>query len=488
MSEEKNNLDEMPNGDSEEKLDGKVDIPTETDIKTEGVERTQKTVKLNIGALVISAVALILATVMVTFTVCNSIYRRELSERIPEKNGVSSGSEISGERLDLLTLLRSIIYRESIMDLDEEAMMEAVYRAYVDATGDRYAEYYNAEQYAALVADAVGENSGIGVRIVSDEIIYDGQTITVIRIVSVTKDTTAAQAGILAGDYIAWVGSGDEAELVDALKYDIALTKLKGEEGTYAEFTVLRPDGDSYEKKDFRIERKKFITESLAYHVCTTDKNVGIVRIETFNKNTPSEFSKAMDELIESGCTDFVFDVRGNLGGDLRSIIGVLSYFLEEGDVILSTKYKSGEESVYTASERMYDDESYANCNVRADEVGKYLDRGYEFAVLCNGSTASAAELFTANFRDHKLGTIVGTLTYGKGTVQSIYDLSAYGFKGALKLTNRTYYPPSGVGYDGIGIEPDDVEPLDEALLDKYIYDITDEEDNQLRAALEYFE
>ena len=105
--------------------------------------------------------------------------------------------------------------------------------------------------------------------------------------------------------------------------------------------------------------------------------------------------------------------------------------------------------------------------------------------VLCNGSTASAAELFTATFRDYDLGTIVGTKTYGKGSMQSIMPLAYFGYGGAIKLTTRKYYPAFGEGYDGIGIEPDETVELSESAAKKNIYEITDAEDNQLCRAID---
>jgi carboxyl-terminal processing protease len=193
-----------------------------------------------------------------------------------------------------------------------------------------------------------------------------------------------------------------------------------------------------------------------------------------------------MESLIDEGCEKFVFDVRGNLGGELKSIVGVLSYLLDEGDLIITTEWNSGKRDEYFAEERMYTD-TYENCSVSSDDVGKYLGRGFEFAVLCDGMTASAAEVFVSNFRDHNIGVTVGTATYGKGVVQTLYNLNAYGFPGGLRITNRMYYPPSGVGYDGIGITPDKVVEYTEKMLTTSIYELEDADDVQLVAAIEHF-
>ena len=106
-------------------------------------------------------------------------------------------------------------------------------------------------------------------------------------------------------------------------------------------------------------------------------------------------------------------------------------------------------------------------------------------AVLINGNTASAAELFTAVLRDYELATLVGTTTYGKGVLQNIFDLSPWGYTGGIKLTTGYYNPPSGENYDGKGIAPSGAEtPLDDAVKNKNLYLLTEAEDNQLRAAI----
>ena len=126
----------------------------------------------------------------------------------------------------------------------------------------------------------------------------------------------------------------------------------------------------------------------------------------------------------------------------------------------------------------------YETCNVAKEDIGKY--RGYSFAVLTNEYTASAAELFTSNLRDYDLATLVGTTTYGKGCMQSTYDLAYFGVSGAFKLTTAWYLPPCGENYHDIGIAPDITVEMDESLFDIYgnIYLIPDSEDPQIQAAV----
>jgi carboxyl-terminal processing protease len=127
----------------------------------------------------------------------------------------------------------------------------------------------------------------------------------------------------------------------------------------------------------------------------------------------------------------------------------------------------------------------YEGCNVSESDIGKYREYVLgKSAVITNGNTASAAELFTSALMDYDIATVVGTKTYGKGSMQSIISLALFGFDGGIKLTTKKYFPPKSEGYDGIGIFPDVQIELDDALKNKNLYTISDAEDNQLQAAI----
>jgi carboxyl-terminal processing protease len=216
--------------------------------------------------------------------------------------------------------------------------------------------------------------------------------------------------------------------------------------------------------------------------VSETNAAIGIVSISQFATNTPVQFKNEMDRLIGLGCTKFVFDVRNNPGGDLKSIVAVLSYFLNENDLVVTIVQKDGtSESEYVKAVTY--EGTYADCSVAKQDIGKY--RNYAKAVLMNGYTASAAELFSAVLRDYQLATLVGTTTYGKGVLQNIFDLSVFGYSGGLKLTTGYYNPPSGENYDGKGVAPHGAEtPLDDAVKDKNPALLSEAQDNQLAAAI----
>jgi len=378
----------------------------------------------------------------------------------------------SDDGYEKLELIDSLFRAYTLFDLDEEALMDAVLKGYIEGTGDKYAEYFTAEEYESFTSDSKGELVGIGISVIQNT------EYGCVEIINVVPDSPALEAGLVPGDLITHIGIGDERQAIESIGYTKALDLMRGDIGSIAEITVWRPDDDV--ELEFSIVREKVTAVSVSGRVCETDSKVGIVKITEFDLITPKQFTKAVDELLSKGCDKFVFDVRNNPGGDLRSIRAVLSYFLEDGDVFIRISDRSGEmeSDIIEAIE-------YANaedCNVSKEDLGKYRD--LNIAVLVNGSTASAAELFTSALMDHKLSVTVGTVTYGKGTMQSTYSLARYGYGGALKLTTNYYYPPFSDSYDGIGIIPDREVELDEALKGKNIYKITDAEDNQLQTAI----
>ena len=495
MSEEKNPMEEQENQREEEvpvaeaeSADEPTAIPeyridpmaTEGALFREDAERSpkaRKPIRISLSTFLISAVALILAAVMVTYTVCSGVYKQQLADARLETNQTAGYTPFE--------LFYSILEEQSFEELDEDEMMAAALKAYVAASGDRYAEYYTPEEYEALTASTAGNSEGIGINIINTTAQVSGYEYKVIRVINVMDGSPAEEAGMQVGDLIWAAGIGEDAETVHELGYDMALTKLKGAAGTVAEFTALRPDGDGYTPMEFKITRGAVTTSSVYYHKLESDPTVGVIKLLQFDLTLPKQFSAAIDELTAEGCTKFVFDVRYNPGGDLRSIQAVLSYFLEEGDILIRTKDNSGEEEISTVAPVAYSGD-YEGCSVSREDIGKYAD--LSAVILCNGSTASAAELFVATFRDYdKLDvTIVGTTTFGKGSMQSIMPLYYYGFDGALKLTTAMYYPASGNGYEGEGITPDVTVELNEDAANKNIYELSDAEDNQLQAALEY--
>ena len=418
---------------------------------------------------------------MLTWSVCLGAYRGALADMASG----ALGSEGSKKAFADLGVLDSVFNAYSYYGVDNEEMGELLLKAYVATSGDKYAEYFTEEEYTAYMDSMKGNSVGVGMTVIDAVESVGGVEYKALKVVSVVRESPAMRAGVKAGDLIVYIGVDSKTrESITDVGYDAAMSKLLGEVGTAAEFTVWRKNDDgTYLERAFSIIRERIKSESVQYRVCGTDANVGIVKILQFDYTTPTQFSGAVDDLRAQGITKFIFDVRYNGGGSLDSIVAVLSYFLEEGQTIISTldKNKNGEVIKAQPIDEFKGDE--AGCNVSREDIGKYRD--LDVAVLCNSYTASAAELFTATFRDYGIAKIVGDTTYGKGSMQSTLPLRYFGVRGVLKLTTNVYFPPCGESYDGIGIVPDVSVPLDEALSNKNIYEITDAEDNQLQAAIQ---
>ena len=451
-----------------------------------GPKKKAKTV--SVSAFVTSLIAAVSVTLVITMLLTALVSTAYW-------NGKGLGGLLGGNSSDelvindsTLSLVDQLIRDYAYDGVDQEAMMDAVIKAYVAATGDIYAEYYTKEEFDALTQESQGKMEGIGVSVINGS--YEGMT--AIKLIMVYPGSPAEAAGLKPGDLIVALKYQDELQSVDALGgYTMAVNHLRGAAGTKAEFLVMRPSGSGYEQIEFAITRATFDAVSVTGKVSKTDPKVGIVTIIQFDLPTPEQFEATVDDLIAKGCTKFVFDVRNNPGGDLESIKAIQSYFLSEGDLLVSTKDKHGNEKKEYVKAVRHTSPAYSVCDVTEDEIGKYGD--LTFCVLTNGNTASAAELFTATMRDYKLGTIVGETTYGKGCMQSIYDLSRtgpyyklYGVEGGLKLTTQMYFPACGESYHDIGIAPHVEVKLPAEVMEQYtMYDLPEELDTQLQAALE---
>ena len=333
------------------------------------------------------------------------------------------------------------------------------------------------------MSDLAGETQGIGINIINSTVSIDGIEYKALKVVNIMENSPAhTKSDLQFGDYIIAVGTEASNTMIDALGYDMALKQLQGVKGTVAEFIVYRESAADF--IPFSILREEFTSQSVMSRKAEISgrDDVGVIKIVEFDMTTPAQVKSAIERLKAEGCNKFVFDLRYNPGGEFSSIVATLSLFLEEGKTLITVKDKAGNENVTKVAPF----QNAGGCSVAAEDIGIYKD--LDMVVLCNGGTASAAELFVANFRDHSLGEIVGTTTYGKGSVQAFIDLAYFGYSGVLKLTRYMYYPPNGVGYDGIGIQPTVTEELSETAKQYSVYDIWwNEKDNQLVKAVEQF-
>lgn len=323
-----------------------------------------------------------------------------------------------------LTVTRFLDEYYDVIDLgDKTAVTDALIRCYVKATGDRWAVYRTALEYEEYEGDMSGSFVGIGVTVIFPE----GEAV-VPTVESVIKGSPAEESGIMRGDIITSVNGVSVQELgIDGLA-----PAIRGEEGTEVEITVLRGDITL----EFTVTRRQVDEPTVMWEMLEGD--IAYLAITRFKLSTDEQFISAIDEIEESGAVGIIFDLRSNPGGYLDSVVNALSYLVPYGTDIVSFKYKtSSQNTVYGAK----DDHRIT----------------LPVALLCNENTASAGELFTAAIRDYRDSgfidaCIVGKTTYGKGVMQSTFEL---GGGAALTLTVSLYNPPSGENYEGEGVSPD---------------------------------
>lgn len=419
-----------------------------------------RTVRLPV--FVVSLIAAVLAASLLTLTFYGAF------RKSPTLGTDATTEDYQGK----IALIDEIFTNYSLYDTDGNLLLDRMLKAYAAATGDRYAAYYTAEEFEAMMQDNNAQSVGVGI-LVTEDAAAGG-----VRIINVFPGSPAAAAGVQIGDLIVCAGEGEAKITYAENGYELLMQSLKGEEGSTAVFSVLR-DG---KELTFSVVRARVQTVSVMGRVMTGHEKIGVVRILQFDLSTPTQFTAEMEALLAKGCTQFVFDLRNNPGGDLRSVSAILSYFLNKNDLIVSTVTKNGTESKSYVKAVTYNGD-YAGCSVSESDIGKY--RSLPAAVLINEHSASAAELFTAVLRDYQLTTTVGKTTFGKGILQNIYSLAPYGYSGGVKLTTGYYNPPCGVNYHDVGITPDVVAEQRPESAGKNPALLSDEEDDQLLAAAE---
>lgn len=471
--------------------------------------------RCSVSLLLVLLCIAIVASMMFTFTLTSNWVGKQYDAIIAQqqqtidtlKNSAGDSSVIESQQKVIETLREALAAKDSFGKLqiladvldeyayysnefDSEKMLDAVMRAYVQATGDNYAAYYTEEEYDALSSENAGEGVGIGVSVVQEPLLVNGQEFQTFHIITIFKNAPAQDSELRVGDRIYAIEVDGEYKSVAQLGgYTSALNVIRGEAGSTAKLLAFRSDGNgNYTAIEVAIVRNAYTKESVSYRVSETDASVGIVYIADFDLQTPLQFKLAVKDLQAKGVEKFVFDVRNNPGGDLQSIKAVLSFILNKDDLILHAINNKGEiEGAVYAGAATYAG-AYAPCSVKSSEVGMFAD--LKMVVLCNGNTASAAEVFTASLRDHKNVTIIGETTFGKGIMQGYYSLSSLtggSYDGYVKMTTHAYVTECGITYHDIGITP--TEGYEIALSDEAkeynFFLIPESVDNQLQKAID---
>lgn len=302
-------------------------------------------------------------------------------------------------------------------ELDAQSLKDGIYAGLLDGLDDKYSVYYTPEEYQQSKISVTGQYYGIGAGLSQDK---ETMIVSVSKIYDGTPSDTA---GLLAEDIILSV-DGTEAATMEVTE----LVKLiRGEAGTTVHLEVYRTSTNEY--LSFDVERADVTLPSVASEMLNGE--IGYIRIEGFEADTAAQFETALAELDAQGMHSLVIDLRYNGGGMVDSVVQILDDILPEG-LLVYTEDKNGKRQEYSSSGDTHFD--------------------YPLAVLINEDSASASEIFAGAIKDYEYGTLIGTTTFGKGIVQTVFPLSD---GDAVKLTTAKYFTPNGNYIHGVGIEPD---------------------------------
>ena len=305
---------------------------------------------------------------------------------------------------------------------DEAKLVEAAINGMLTSL-DPHSSYMDAKAYRDMQVQTRGEFGGLGIEVSQD----DGN----IKVVTPIDDTPASKAGIQAGDLITAI----DGDPVSGMTLNQAVDKMRGVVGTPVTLKIVR--GKDKDGTDYKLNRANITIKSVKFE---EKGDVGYIRISQFNEQTFDGLKQAMAKFSTDIPNDkfkgYIVDLRNNPGGLLDQSIEVSNAFIDHGEIV-STRGRNADETQRYNARPGYD-----------------LSHGKPLVVLINGGSASASEIVAGALQDHKRATIVGTRSFGKGSVQTIIPL---GQNGALRLTTARYYTPSGRSIQAKGIEPEDV-------------------------------
>ena len=328
------------------------------------------------------------------------------------------------------------------VEVNEEDLMEAAYSGLLSGLNDPYSEYVSAEEYEDYISSMLGEYSGVGMS-------FFGNGNDELEVVKVYRNSPAKEAGMEPGDIILKV----DGKAYPGSESAEAAANIRGKEGTSVELTYRRGGAEN----TVTMVRAAIQVETIEYEMLEDD--LGYILIDGFEGATAKDFKEALDDLTAKGAKGLIIDLRNNGGGLVDQSVRIADMLMEQGTVVYTEDHNK-KKDYYTTSPGRTE---------------------LPYVVLVNEFTASASEILSAGIQDNNEGVIVGTKTYGKGIIQSLYPSSMVQSNGdwddgsAVKITIMQYFSPSGKTIHKVGITPD------------YIVELVDgdETDYQLQKAIE---
>jgi carboxyl-terminal processing protease len=324
-------------------------------------------------------------------------------------------------QLNLLGNVFERVRADYVEKPDDAKLVEGAINGMVTSL-DPHSRYMNEAAWRDMQETTHGEFGGLGIEVTME----DG----LVKVVSPMDGTPAAKAGILSGDFITYI----DGDAVQGLTLEQAVNKMKGPVHTSTKLKIERKGVDK--PIDVSIQREIIQVKPVSFH--TDGGDIGYIRISSFNEQTTDGLRKAIADISrdipQEKLAGYVVDLRNNPGGLLDQAVSVSSTFMPRGEVV-STRGRTPEETQrYTAR-------------------GGDITKGKPLVVLINGGSASASEIVAGALHDHKRATLIGTRSFGKGSVQTIIPLGTG--NGALALTTARYFTPSGHSIQALGVSPD---------------------------------
>lgn len=340
----------------------------------------------------------------------------------------------SSDVVSTLRLLRAlqVVKSRYVEDVSVDTLMAGSIKGMVNSLNDPHSVYMDAKMLKDFMIETEGSFGGVGIVIGTKD-----KTLTVVAPI---EGTPGEKAGIKSGDQIIKIDGQDTKELA----LDEAVNKIRGPEGSKVVLTIKRGE----EIKDYTLTRSNIQIKTVSGKML--DNHIGYIRISMFNEHTGDDFIRKFQELEKQGMKAIVLDLRDNPGGLLNESVKVAGQLVPKGPVV-SVVTRDGQRETHSS-------------NLKAPK--------YPVAVLVNGGSASASEIVAGAVQDTGVGTLIGTKTYGKGSVQTVIRLDE---ASAIKLTIAKYLTPKDRSINGVGIEPDIPIELPEAR----------DKDAQLEKALE---
>ena len=354
--------------------------------------------------------------------------------------GFSENSDIY-KKIDLFGEVLKEISKEYVDEVDQSKSMDAAINGLLQSL-DPYSGYMTPESLEGMQTETSGKFGGLGIEV--------GMEAGVVKVISPIDNTPASKAGLKAGDYIVKI-NGEQVQGKSLME---AVDLMRGLVGTSIEITVRRRN--IKKALIFKITREIIQVQSVKSEL--KDKNIGYIRLTSFNENSSKQIKKKIEKLKKNeNLKGYILDLRNNPGGLLSQAVRISDFFLENGEIVSTKSRKVSENRKWFAK--------------KGD-----ITEGKTLIVLINYGSASASEIVAGALKDHKRAIILGENSYGKGSVQQIIPLKN---GGAIRLTISKYYLPSGKSISEVGVTPDiEVEE------DSEDFKFNSETDNQLNFAL----